>query len=348
MREPFRVGVTRDFLKPDGSVGLGDVGLGMLDAAPGVEWEFLAEDAPRLRADQVRGYDALIVLTPKVTAETLDGADRLAVLARFGVGYDSVDVEACTRRGVLVTITPDGIRRPMATAILTFLLAASHRLLEKDRLTRAGRWGDKLDYMGRGLTGRVLGSIGLGNIGRELFRLAAPLEMRHLAHDPYVRPEDAAALGVELVDLETLLATSDFVVVNCALTPETRHLLDAERLALMEPSAVLINAARGPIVDQAALTAALQERRIAGAALDVFEQEPVDPEDPILALENVIVSPHALCWTDEWAMLTGQSACRAVLDVAAGRVPRYVVNPEAIDTEAGRERLARFAEEGAG
>ncbi|MDP9366306.1 MAG: dehydrogenase [Chloroflexota bacterium] len=348
MREPFRVGVTRDFLKPDGTIGLGDVGLGLLDDAAGVAWEFLAEDAPALRADQVRGYDALIVLGPKVTAETVADADRLAIVARFGVGYDSVDVEACTHGGVLVTNTPDGVRRPMATAILTFLLALTHRLVEKDRLTRSGRWGDKLDYMGRGLTGRVLGSIGLGNIGRELFRLAAPLEMRHLAHDPYVEPQDAAALAVELVDLETLLATSDFVVVNCALTSETRRLLDARRLALMKPSAFLVNAARGPIVDQAALTSALRERRIAGAALDVFEEEPVDPNDPLLALENVVVAPHSLCWTDEWALLTGRSACGAVLDVAAGRVPRYVVNREAIETETVKARLARLSGQGVG
>jgi phosphoglycerate dehydrogenase-like enzyme len=341
--ETFGVGISRDFLKPDGSLGFGDIGLDLLAAAPGVAWEFLAENTCELRPDQIRGYDAIAILTPRVTATTLAGADRLAVVARYGVGYDSVDVDACTRHGVLLTITPDGVRRPMATAILTLMLALSQRLLAKDRLTRTGGWERKLDYMGTGLTGRVLGSIGLGNIGRELFTLAKPLEMRHQAHDPYVASDDAAALGVDLVDLDTLLRTSDVVAVNCSLTPETHHLLDADRLALMKPSAFLINTARGPIVDQAALTSALQERCIAGAGLDVFEREPVDPDDSILALDNVIVSPHALGWTDEWAYVTGRSAGEAILDVAAGRVPRYVVNRAAIDTPAVRAKLARYS-----
>ncbi len=348
MVEPFRVGLTRDFLKPDGSIGFGDIGLDLLDASPRVRWEFLAEEARELRADQIRGFHALLVLGPRIAAGSLAGVDELALVARFGVGYDSVDVDACTRHGVLLTITPDGVRRPMATVVLTFLLALSHRLLEKDRLTRAGGWGRKLDYMGVGLTGKTLGSIGLGNIGREVFRLAAPLEMRHVAFDPYVRPEEAARVGVELVGLDALLLTADVVVVNCALTPETHHLLDANRLGKMKQTAYLINAARGPIVDQTALTAALMERRITGAALDVFEEEPVDPADPILALDNVIVSPHALGWTDEMALLNGRSACEAILDVAAGRVPRHVVNRDAVETARVQEKLRRFGSENGG
>jgi D-3-phosphoglycerate dehydrogenase len=338
----FRVGLTRDFLNQDGTPAFGDIGLDLLDAASGVEWEYLAENTRELRADQIRDYDALAVLAPRVTAATLEGAERLALIARYGVGYDSVDVEACTRHGVLLTITPDGVRRPMATVVLTYLLALSHRLLEQDRLTRAGGWTRKLEVMGTGLTGKTLGLIGLGNIGREVVKLAAPLELRFVAHDPYVDPAQAAAHGVDLVDLETLLRNADFVVTLCALTPATRHLLNAERLALMKPTAYLISVARGPIVDQAALTAALQERRIAGAGMDVFEQEPVDPNDPILSLGNVIVSPHALCWTDEWAYLSGQSACRAILEVAAGRVPNHVVNREAIETLSFQEKLARY------
>jgi D-3-phosphoglycerate dehydrogenase len=310
----------------------------------------LAENTRELRVDQIAGYDALIVLSPTVTATTLDGAERLTVIARFGVGYDSVDVAACTRRGVALTITPDGVRRPMATVGMTFLLALSQRLLEKDRLTRAGQgWERKLDFMGSGLTGRVLGSIGLGNIGRELFRLAAPFEMRHLAYDPFVTSEAAAEFGVDLVpDVETLLRSADFVVVNCALTPETHHLLNRDRLALMKPTTYLISIARGPIVDQAALTDALREGRIAGAGLDVFEREPVDPNDPLLTLDNVIVSPHALCWTDEFAFITGRSAIEAVVDVAHGRVPTYVVNKEVIETPLFQDKLRRYAAQAEG
>ena len=343
MQEGFRVGLTRDFLRSDGTVGWGDIGLDVLDGAPGVEWEFLPEGGRELSAEQVEPYDALIVLAPRVSAATIEGADRLALIARFGVGYDSVDVEACTRNGVILTITPDGVRRPVASANMTFLLALAHRLFAKDRIARSGRWEERLDHMGVGLTGRTLGSVGLGNIGRQTFRLAEPFGMRHLAYDPYATPEAASGAGVELVDLETLLGESDFLTINCALTPETRHLMDAGRLALMKPTAYLINAARGPIVDQGALTQALREGRLAGAGLDVFEREPEDPEDPIFDLPNVITAPHALAWTDEMALGNGRSAIESVLDVAAGRVPKNVVNRDVIAAPLLKEKLARYA-----
>lgn len=339
------MGLTRDFVTDDGVIGLGDIGLGLLDRVPGVEWEFLAERTRELSASQLQGYDALALLGPRVPATALEGVDRLTVIARYGVGYDNIDIDACTRNGIAVTITPDGVRRPMATAILTLVLALSGRLLQKDRITRSGAWARKVEYMGMGLTGRVLGSIGLGNIGRELFRLATPFEMRHIAHDPYVQPD--AALGIELVDLETLFRTADFVVVNCALTAETRHLVNAERLSQMKPTACLISTARGPIVDQTALTKALQAGRIAGAALDVFEREPVDPADPILSLDNVIVTPHALAWTDEWIRLTGQSALGGILRVASGREPPNVVNRDVLETRLFKSKLARHAERSA-
>ncbi len=335
MADTFRVGLTHDFLT---ATGTHDMRLDLLENTPGIEWTYLP-GATELSASDIAGCDALLVLGPRVTATSLEGADRLTVLARFGVGYDKVDVEACTRHGVALTITPDGVRRPMAMAILTLVLALGSRLLEKDRLTRAGGWARKPDYIGMGLTGRVLGSIGLGNIGRELFTLAKPLGMRHIAHDPYAA--GVSGLDVELVDLETLFRTADFVVVNCPLMPQTRHLVNAERLALMKPTSYLINTARGPIVDQRALTRALQERRIAGAGLDVFDQEPVDPDDPILTLDNVIVAPHGLGWTDELIRLSGESALGGILDVAAGRVPPHIVNREVVDSPLFQQKLAR-------
>src|SRR5438093_1243317 len=193
MGRKFRVGITRDFLKADGSIAFGDIGLDLLDGIPRLEREFLAESTAELRADQVRGYDALLVLAPKVTAASLEGAERLAVVARFGVGYDNIDVTACTHRGVVLTITPDGVRRPVAVSAITLLLAAAHKLVVKDRLTREGRWAEKLDYMGMGVTGRVLGLIGLGNIGREIVRLARAFDMKVIVSDPYAKPADAEA-----------------------------------------------------------------------------------------------------------------------------------------------------------
>jgi D-3-phosphoglycerate dehydrogenase len=337
----FRLGLTRDFLKPDGSLGFGDIGLSLLDEQPGIEWEFLAQqhaELPRELADQ---YDALLVLAPKVTAATLAGCRRLGLVARFGVGYDNVDVPACTANNVMLAITPDGVRRPVASSVLAFLLALAHRLPTKDRLTREGRWSERLDYMGHGLIGKTLGVIGLGNIGREVFRLAAPLDMRHVGHDPLVTPAQAAASGIQWLPLDELLATADYVVICCALTKETEHLLNAARLEQMKPTAFLINVARGPIVDQAALTHVLQQRKIAGAALDVFEQEPIDPRDPLIMLDNVILAPHAICWTDECFLNNGRSAIRSVLDYASGRAPQFVVNRDVLDQPAMQAKLAR-------
>jgi D-3-phosphoglycerate dehydrogenase len=338
----FRVGITRDFLRPDGTLSFGDIGVSLFHKHPKVEYEFLAENTRELRSDQVRDYDALLVLSPRVSAATLADAGRLAIIARFGVGYDTVNVEACTRNATILTITPDGVRRPVAAAALTLILALSHKLLIKDRLTRAGRWADKLDHMGMGLTGRTLGVVGAGNIGRELLALSRPLEMRQIACDPHVSAESAAAMGVELVDLESLMREADFVCICCALTPETRHLIDEKKIALMKPTAYLVNVARGPIVDQQALTRALTDGRIQGAGLDVFETEPVDPADPILKLDSVIVTPHALCWTDECLRRNGHSACSAILEVASGRTPPNVVNRDVLQEPRFEEKLRRL------
>jgi D-3-phosphoglycerate dehydrogenase len=342
MSANFRVGITGDFLRADGSLGFGDIGLDTLAGQPRVSYEFLPDCGPELSAQIADQFDALLVLAPKVTAATLDGCRRLSIVARFGVGYDNVDVDACTRNSVLLTITPEGVRRPVAASALALLLALSHKLLVKDRLTRAGRWHEKLDHMGTGLTGRTLGLVGLGNIGREILRLAAPLEMRPIAFDPYISAADAHAGGIELVGLESLLAQADFVCVCCALTPETQHLLSAQRLVLMKPSAYLINIARGPIVDQRALTEALRERRIAGAGLDVFEKEPIDSDDLLLQLDNVILAPHAICWTDELFRGCGRVACRSILEVASGRVPPNVVNRAVLEQAALKQKLARY------
>jgi D-3-phosphoglycerate dehydrogenase len=339
----FRVGITRDFLNPDGTLGFGDIGLDVLSANPNIVTEFMPDYGSELPASVAEEFDALLVLAPRVSAATLDGCRRLALVARFGVGYDNVDVPACTRNDVLLTITPSGVRRPVAVSALALLLALSHRLLIKDRLTRAGRWQEKMHHMGVGVTGKTLGLIGLGNIGREILRMCAPLEMRHVAYDPLVPADAVRVAGAIPLALDDLLAQSDFVCICCALTSETHHLLGERRLALMKPTAFLVNVARGPIIDQAALTRVLQERRIAGAALDVFEKEPIDPDDPLLALDNVIVTPHAVCWTDEIFRGNGRSACQSILDVAGGKVPQDVVNRDVVHSDGIKRKLAAFA-----
>jgi len=342
----FRVGLTSDHAGSSGPFNPADIGLDVLAGHPEIEWEFMKGEGDTLTPDDVRDYDGLVVFGRRVSSETFEGADRPTVVARFGVGYDTVDVPACTERGVALTITPDGVRRPMASSYVAFILALGHKMMWMDRITRESRWDERYLEPGAGLQGRVLGLVGMGNIGREVFKLIRPFEMRHIAYDPYVKEEDAAAMGVELVDLDTLMSTADFLCVCCMLNDETYRLINADRLALMKETAFLVNAARGPIVDQEALTVALRDRRIMGAAIDAFEKEPTDPDDPILSLDNVILTPHAMGMTDQCFQGIGRSAFASVLEIAAGRVPANIVNREVADHPAFQEKLKRYAAQG--
>lgn len=333
----FRVAIDSDFRKSDGTPAYPDFDTRPLTENPAVEVEYvdLGKEAPPSVAE---GYDALILLGRRFGRASAVPA-RLAIVARFGVGYDTVDVPACTEAGIALSITPSGVRRPVAVAILTMLLALAGRLTIKDRLTREGTgYALRSQYMGVGVAGRTLASLGVGNIGAEMFRLARPLDMRFIAYDPFANRAVADELGVELVDIDRVFRDGDFVTVNCPLMPQTRHLVNAEKLAMMKPSAFLINTARGPIVDQVALVSALQQRRIAGAGLDVQEQEPPDPADPLLKLDNVILAPHSLCWTDQCFAGIGASAVRSVLDVAQGRVPEGLVNRDVLQHPRWRAR----------
>jgi phosphoglycerate dehydrogenase-like enzyme len=326
----FRLGLTHDFLMPTGEIGFGDIGLGALTAHPDIDWEFLPPTGAELPATVAREFDALIVLSPRVTPRTVQDNERLKLIARFGVGYDSVDLGACTAGGVVVTIAPDGVRRPMAMTAITLLLALSHNLLIKDQLVRRGRWDDRLHHMGTGVTGKALGLIGLGNIGRQIAALARPLGLTCLAYDPYIPAEAATVVGVQLVELDALLARSDYVCVCCPLDETTRHLVGQRELDGMKPSAFLINVARGPIVDQAALVDALRTGQIKGAGLDVFEQEPPDPSDPLLQCTNVILGPHSLGWTDELALGIGMSNLNGVIALSKRHPPDHILNPAAL------------------
>jgi len=329
----FRLGITRDCLAPDGDRPAFDSrAFAILDAVPGLSWEFLGDYSQEISKADTARYDAILCLLPALTAQSLASENvRLKLLARFGAGYDNVDLTACDRAGVLVSNTPDGVRRPVATTILTFILALAHKLLIKDRLTRTGRWGDRTRFMGEGLVGKVVGSIGFGSIAQEAFRLLAPLDMLHLAYSPHRHPEEARALNVREVDLDTLLREADFVCINCPLTPASRGMIGAHELGLLKPTAYLINTGRGQIIDEAALYRALAEGQIAGAALDVFEQEPVPQNNPILKLDNVIVSPHSVCWTDECYRMIAESAFRSVVAVASGQRPGNLVNQTALN-----------------
>ena len=327
MSTKFRVGLTRDILDSRGEPAFGRAALEVLDRDSNLQWEYLPAVVPEIGPELAAQYDALYINIARVPAAAVERADcRLRIVARHGVGYDTVDVAAMTRAGVLVTNTPTAMPRPVATTALTFVLALAGKLFLKDRLTRSGRWHERMDNMGLGLSGRTLGVIGAGGIGKELLRMARVFDLKLLATDPVANDVELGYIGARKVDLDTLMRESDFVVVCCLLNEHTRHLIGAEALAKMKPTSYLINVARGPIVDEKALIDVLQKRRIAGAALDVFEQEPVDPANPLLAMDNVIVTPHSLCWTDECFHNMASTGLRSIVEVLNGRIPEFLVN----------------------
>jgi len=332
MMQPFRVGLTRDILDSRGEPAFGRAALSVLDGAGNLEWDYLPEVVPHLTPEHASRYDAVYVNMARVPAAAVARPDcRLRVVARHGVGYDSVDVAAMTAAGIVVTNTPNPMPRPVATIALTFILALAGKLMLKDKLTRTGRWNERMDNMGLGLTGRTLGVIGAGRIGRELLRMARAFDLKLIATDPNVDAVELGYVGARKVDMDTLLATADFVVVACLLDPATRHLVGAPQFAKMRPEAYFINVARGPIVDEPALIAALQAGKIAGAALDVFEQEPVDPANPLLTMDNVILTPHSLCWTDECFHNMASTGLASIVDALAGKRPQFVVNPAVLE-----------------
>jgi phosphoglycerate dehydrogenase-like enzyme len=338
----FRVGLSADFCDEQGKLIFPDIGLSTLDGHASLTHEFVSAYKPEYSADQLAGYDVVISLRPRVTAQSLEGNTRLCAIGRCGVGYDNVDLEACTRSGVAVYITPGGVVRPVAESILLFVLALSHRLTIKDRQVRQGHWAESTRVLGREPRDRVVGTIGMGNIASEAIRLLRTLDVaRFLAFDPYTTAERAAQLGVELVSLDELLRASDYVLINCPLTAQTRGLIGKAQFALMKPDAVLINTARGPIVDQAALIDALQSGQIAGAALDVFEQEPLDPASPLASMDNVILSSHSIAWTEELFRDMGRIDCAGALALYRGEAPANIVNRDVLTQPLFLEKLAR-------
>jgi phosphoglycerate dehydrogenase-like enzyme len=223
------------------------------------------------------------------------------------------------------------------------MLALTHHVRTKDLLVRTGKWEERSRYMGSELRDRTLGVVGFGGIARALVRLAAGFGMRPpLAYDPFVEPHTAEGLGVRLVGLDELLASADFVSIHCPLNEKTRGLIGARELSLMKEDAYLINTARGGIVDEDALYDVLERRRIRGAAVDVFVGEPVVRPHRFGTLDNVLLAPHSIAWTDELFRDIGRCACRGMLDLSLGRRPRGVLNPEVFDRPGFRQKWERL------
>ncbi len=278
-----------------------------------------------------RARDASIVLTNKTVLDgaTLAALPRLRYVGVLATGYNVVDLTAARERGVVVTNVPDYSTRSVAQLTLALLLELALQVGRHAAGARAGRWARSPDFCYWEsplieLDGRVLGLVGLGRIGREVARLASAFGMSVLAHTPHPPPQTAE--NVRFTDLDSLFARSDAVSLHCPLTPRTRHLVDARRLALMKPTAFLINTARGPLVDEPALTAALNSGRLAGAAVDVLSTEPPAPDNPLLSAANCLVTPHL-----GWAT---RAARERLMQIAVDNVraflsghPRNVVNP---------------------
>ncbi len=345
MRGPFRVGFSADFLDEHKRLIFPDIGLSLLDADPAVEYQFVEHFTPEYTSQQLAGFDTIISLKPRVTAASLDGLGRLCAIGRCGVGYDNVDIAACTANDIAVYITPAGVVQPMAESIVLFVLALSHNLVWKDRLVREGRWAESTRRLGRQPRERTVGTVGLGNIAGEAIHLLRNFNVgRFLAFDPFVTQEKADQLGVMLTSLDDLLAQSDYVLINCPLTPQTRGLVGARELALMKSTAYLINAARGPIVDEPSLIKVLASRRIAGAALDVFTYEPIDTDSPLLRMDNVVLTSHSIGWTEELFRDMGRIDCEGALAISRGEVPANVVNREVLDRPGFRRKLEQYGQ----
>jgi len=276
-----------------------------------------------------RDADALVVSFSAVTRGVMSALEGLKTVVRTGVGYDVIDVRAATELGVIVVNIPDIWVREVANHALALLLAWNRKIITLDRHVRAGVWtgGVPGDRTGS-LHGETVGIVGLGNIGSAFARRVAALEMKVIACDPYVDKERFAGLGVERVPLEALAERSDYVSVHTLLNAETRHLIGDKFLQRMKSTAILINTSRGPVVDEQALTRALEERRIAGAALDVWEQEPIVADHPLPRMDNVIATPHAAYFSSPAVAAVPRRCGEEVARVLAGQRPLNVVNPE--------------------
>jgi D-3-phosphoglycerate dehydrogenase / 2-oxoglutarate reductase len=313
-------------LKTDAIVELRPEERALLDAVPARLVERPSSTEETLLA-AARDADAILTLDEPLTARVIAGLRRCRVISRFGIGVDRVDVEAATKKGIVVANVPDYCVDEVSDHALALLLSFARRLYAFDAAVRAGRW-DTPAVAGpiRRLRGQVLGVVGFGRLGKRVAEKAAALGLKVLAHDPHVDADTVCAHAAEPVGFHELLERSDWISLHVPLTPATRRLIDAQALELVKPDAVLLNTARGGLVDQAALVEALRQGRLAGAGLDVLEREPPDADDPLLQLENVILTSHAAFYSVEALAQMRRTAVANVARVLSGRDPLFSVN----------------------
>lgn len=343
MSDRFRVGIDPGW-KATFEPVMGPHVREVFDSRPDIEWEIMPPPADgAASAEVIDQYDGLVILGMPFRARSFEGVERLACISRWGVGFDMIDIAAAGAADVMVALTPEAIKRSVAEAQIALIFALAKCLPALDRRTRAGIWRTDLPIEGIDVKGRTLSSVGLGRIGAEMFRMARGVGFgRLLAYDPYCSEALAREIGVDLVSLETVMSEGDFVTVNAFLNSETRGMIGTAELALMKPTAFFINTARGPIVDEAALVQVLRGQRIAGAGLDVFETEPPAEDNPLLEMDNVILSPHSMAWTQEGMAGNSRDACRNIASVASGNMPACLADPAVVNREGVQAKLARW------
>ena len=278
-------------------------------------------------------YDALIVRSQtKVTADIIEAGRKLQVIGRAGVGVDNIDIDAATRHGIIVVNAPTGNTISAAEHAIALMLALARNIPQANKSLKACQWR-RSDFMGTEVRGKTLGVIGLGNVGSEVARRAFGLEMKVIGHDPFVSPERAQKLQVELVPLEKIFKESDFISLHIPLIDSTRGLIGAKELAMMKPAVRIINTARGGLIDEAALVKAINEDRVAGAAVDVFVKEPCT-ESILFGSDKIIVTPHLGASTTEAQTLAATEVAKQVIDVFNSQPARYAVNAPLVSAEA--------------
>lgn len=298
-------------------------------------WEHELPPSPEDLAKLLHGCDgALTLLTDRIDGEVLDREPQIKVISNFAVGFDNVDVPAATARGVAVCNTPGVLTDATADATWSLLMAATRRVVEGADYVRAGKWktwGPTL-LLGQQVTGATLGVIGFGRIGKEVARRAAGFSMKVLVYDTYRDEQAERDLGVTFAEIDEILKAADFITLHVALTPETRHLISHREFGMMKPSAVLVNAARGPVVDTDALTAALKDGTIFAAGLDVTDPEPIPANHPLVSLPNCTIVPHTASATVQTRDAMARLAANNLLHVLHGTKPEACVNPEVLGT----------------
>ena len=295
-------------------------------------WPEYAPPPKNVIIEKARDVDALVsLLSDKIDAEVFDAAPKLKIVSQLAVGFDNIDVQEATKRGIYVTNTPGVLTETTADFAWALLMAVARRVVEADKYVRTGQW--KVGWhpsmlLGRDVYGATIGIVGAGRIGQAVARRAKGFNMRILYYDVVARPEIEKELGAKRVDLDTLLREADFVSIHVPLMKETYHMINAEKLKLMKETAYLVNNARGPVVDEKALYEALKEGRIAGAGLDVFEQEPTPVDNPLLKLDNVVVAPHISSGSYETRSKMAEMVAENLVAFFEGRQPPNLVNLE--------------------